>query len=219
MTNGSSSALVAGHGSSAKEFQLTAPLLGNDDSAATVVPPAPSMDTVIDHPVAVEVFKEEMRKTQSVESLVFCLHVRRYRVLQSKKARRLLAVFIADAFIRNSSEQQVNINSRQRDTILAIVDKKDAVCPTTLFDEAERECMLLMRTNVFKSFTATSGYRLCAWLCHSLDVRGTSRAKANDANGGQLDASAGDASWVNGRASQSNSVHSHIAREKADSQW
>ena len=191
------------------EFQLTAPLLGKqsaDDGMVLAAPPAPSMETVMDHPVAVEVFKEELRKTQSVESLVFCLHVRRYRTVQSKKARRLLAGCLSDSFIRTSSSQQININSRQRDAILAVVDKKDAVCAVTLFDEAERECMLLMRTNVFKSFTTTSGYRLCAWLCHTLDVRGTTRSLMSDANGGQADGGMADLSWVNTRTSKSGSV-------------
>ena len=203
------------------DFQLTSPLLAKQpaDNNSTV-PMPPSMETVMDHPVAVEVFKEELRKTQSVESLVFCLHVRRYRTVQSKKARRLLAGCLSDSFIRTSSSQQININSRQRDAILAVVDKKDAVCAVTLFDEAERECMLLMRTNVFKGFTTTSGYRLCAWLCHTLDVRGTTRSLMSDANGGQADGGMADLSWVNTRTSKSGSVQVNNTRkpQKVESQ-
>ena len=195
------------------DFQLTAPLLGKavstiDDSTAAPTLPQPTMDAIIEHPVAVEVFKEELRKSQSVESLVFCLHVRRYRSMQSKKVRRLLAGFIADAFVRANSPQQINIHSRQRDSILAIVDKTDAVCPVTLFDEAERECRLLIRTNVFKGFTATNGYRLCAWLCHSLDVRAVLRPVVGETNSAQSEAAGTELSWITGqeRGSQSNSV-------------
>ena len=212
--SGSKSTLITGRAMSGrpspKESGLNVPLLVGEESEIQAVPPAPSMETVIEHPVAVEVFKEELRKSQSVESLVFCLHVRHYRVLQSKKARRLLAIFVADAFIRTSSLQQININSRQRDSILAVVDKKDAACSATLFDEAERECMTLMRTNVFKGFTTSRSYRLCAWLCHSLDVKGTTCSRLGNASGADSDNVVTDSPWVNTRASQSSSVLSSI---------
>jgi hypothetical protein len=50
-------------------FVAAAPLMGE---AATIDSlPQPSMETILEHPVAVEVFKRELDKTSSVESLIF----------------------------------------------------------------------------------------------------------------------------------------------------
>jgi hypothetical protein len=158
-------------------FSIAAPLLGKETTnglaGAAEGPSLPSLETILSHPVALEVIKQELIKTQSVESLVFCLHARRYASISSAKARRLLAMDITDTFVRADSPQQVNISNRQREQIVAAVDKgSDDACTAVLFHDAERECVALMRSNAWNSFTASSGYRLCAWICSSLDVNG-----------------------------------------------
>jgi hypothetical protein len=139
-------------------------------------------------------------KTRSVESLVFLLHVRRYHALISSATRKLLALRMADTFIRQDAAQQININTQQRETILNAVDQKgDQGCTLSLFSAAEVECMMLMRSNAWKSFTATSGYRLCAWLCHYINLGEAVQALTMDqATGGEL---ATDLSWWNSRES------------------
>ena len=171
---GSTSGRTAAQEAEDAAFLLTAPLVaasaGQADKAAAV-PPLPSLEDVMEHPVAVELFKQQLQKTQSVESLVFCLHVRCYRALSSPTARKLLALRIADAFIRPQSECQINISTRQSGAILSALDVRgESGCTLTLLDDAERECLMLIRTNAWKAFTATSSYRLCAWLCHQIDV-------------------------------------------------
>jgi hypothetical protein len=182
-------------------FLLTAPLVAQSgEDKGKDPPPLPSLETIIDHPVAVEVFKQELMKTRSVESLVFLLHVRRYHALISSATRKLLALRMADTFIRQDAAQQININTQQRETILNAVDQKgDQGCTLSLFSAAEVECMMLMRSNAWKSFTATSGYRLCAWLCHYINLGEAVQALTMDqATGGEL---ATDLSWWNSRES------------------
>ena len=168
------------------EFDLTAPLLGLDgaatklkrrDSSSTALT-SPSLEAIMAHPVAVEVLKRALQKSQSVESLIFCLHARWYRSLSSSRARRLLAERIVSAFIRQGSSDEINISTRQRDDILSSLahgssgssSSRDGEASPTLFLEAEQECIRLINSNLWGSFTATADYRLCAWLCAYLDV-------------------------------------------------
>ena len=80
--------------------------------------------------------------------------------------------------MRVNAKQQVNVSSRQREALLAVVDNKAAACLPSLFDEVEKECMLLMRSNAFNAFRNTHGYRLCAWLCYSLNMDTLARSLA-----------------------------------------
>jgi len=83
----------------------------------------------------------------------------------------MLASLIFDTFIAEGSPQQVNISTRQRDAIQAQLKKRgDDVATALLFREAEREVALLMETNVMKSFTGTSAYRLCALVLSTIDI-------------------------------------------------
>ena len=186
-------------------FLLTAPLLAalRDEKVVSppTPPPLPSLEAIIAHSVAVELFKQELRKTQSVESLVFCLHVRWYRALPSAAARKLLAVRMADTFIRQNAPQQINIDTRQRQVILAAISKKDDACSSpSLFSEAEAECMMLMRSNAWNAFTVTGAYRLCAWLCHHIVVEEAVAALSTPPSTVEI---AVDTSWLNARDGES----------------
>ena len=135
--------------------------------------PAPSLLHLLQNPVCVEVLKDELEKIHSVEHLMFFLHVIRYRkLLLTSKARRTVAMHLFDTFISEGSEHQINISTRQRDSIAAAVRKgKEDACTPTLFQEAEREVSLLMETNLMQVFTGTEKHRLCVWLYHAIDMR------------------------------------------------
>ena len=151
---------------------------GNQPSAddleftmTTALKNKPTLVELLAHPVCVELVKDELERIHSVENLVFYLHAVRYRRLQSAKARRMLATLIFDTFIAEGSSQQINISTRQRDTIQAQLKKRgDDVATPQLLREAEREVALLMETNIMKAFTATSSYRLCTLVIAAIDV-------------------------------------------------
>ena len=167
------------HKSEEGGFELTAPLLGVNGIGLTV--PSPTLETIMSHPVAVEVLKRVLNKNQSVESLIFCLHARWYRRLNSSKARGLLADRIVGTFIRTGSSDEININTRQRNNILSTLLKtNDERCPSTLFLEAEQECINLITSNLWNTFVATADYRLCAWICSYLDINVAFEAYAVD---------------------------------------
>ena len=136
---------------------------------ATVKPP--TLLELLSHPVCVELVKDELERIHSVENLVFYLHVVRYRQLQNAKARRLVAQQLYDTFIVEGAPQQINISTRQRDSIQATLKRKgDDCCIPHLFREAEREVALLMETNMMKSFMSSSAYRVCSAVLKGLDM-------------------------------------------------
>jgi hypothetical protein len=132
----------------------------------------PPLGQLLQHPICIEIIKDELQRIHSVENLMFFLHAVRYRkLLCSGKARRIIANHLYQTFIAETSEQQININTRQRDRIAAIIKKrKDDAYAADLFQEAEREVEMLMETNVMKTFAGTPKHRLCVWLFHAVDM-------------------------------------------------
>jgi len=132
----------------------------------------PPLCQLLQHPICIEVIKDELERTHSVENIIFYLHSVRYRkLLYSGKVRSVIANHLYYTFIAEGSEQQINISTRQRDKIAsAIKKKKDEACTADLFQEAEREVEILMETNVMKKLAGTQKHRLCVWLFHAVDI-------------------------------------------------
>ena len=132
----------------------------------------PPLRQLLQHPICVEVIKDELERVHSVENLIFYLHSVRYRkLLYSGKVRGVIANHLYQTFIAEGSEQQINISTRQRDKIASVIKKqKDEACTADLFQEAEREVEILMETNVMKTLSGTQKHRLCVWLFHAVDI-------------------------------------------------
>ena len=145
-------------------FELTAPLLDKTGEVSGSHFAAPSLLTLLSHPVCVEVVKARLMAIHSVENLSFYLLAVRYRLVQSPKLRRSLASAIYAHFIRENAAQQINISTRQRDAIAAVVSRKNDECTVDLFKEAEREVLQLMETNVMKALSGSVTMRLCSWV-------------------------------------------------------
>ena len=127
------------------------------------------LSTLLQHPACVAVIKGELQAIHSVENLIFYLHAQRYRQLQSAKLRKTVATAMYETFVREGAEQQININARQRDGIGFCVTKRgDDSCANSLFDEAQREVMQLMETNMLGS----KAERQCAWLMAQMPLLG-----------------------------------------------
>ena len=193
-----------GRGRSADDFDFTM-------SAAVAC--KPTLVELLAHPVCVELLKDELERIHSVENLVFYLHAARYRQLQSARARRLVGTLIYDTFVAENAPQQINISTRQRDTIQTTLKKRgDDACTPFMFREAEREVALLMEMNVMKTFTTTSAYRVCALALSAIDV--------NKASGKWTakQRSDSDDGWVERRVSLLASQHSSRLRDVEASQ-
>jgi hypothetical protein len=62
------------------------------------------------------------------------------------------------------------MSDESRRAILVVVDSAEADgCPSTLFAAAEKECFEMM-SDVFQGFRHTVEYRVCAWLCSTMDM-------------------------------------------------
>ena len=177
-TADSRSALHRSSVTEAAEFSLYVPsIVGQkmvkSSTFAAGVWPVPSLSQLLQHPVCVEVLKDELERLHSVENLIFYLHALRYRkLLQQVKARKVIAHFLYDTFIAEDSEQQINLSTRQRDAVTAVIKQgKEEGFTATLFWEAEKEVKVLMETNMMKGFSGTLKHRLCVWLYHALDMR------------------------------------------------
>ena len=143
---------------------------GDEPNSSNQAWPLPSLTEMLLHPVCVELLKDALSHIHSEENIIFYLHVTRYRRLAIGKLRTVLANEIYDAFIREGAAQQININTRQRERIAAIVRKPPTEMPADLFVDAEREVRLLMETNLMKTFKGSDRHRLCAWLMAAIPL-------------------------------------------------
>ena len=119
--------------------------------------------TLLMHPACIAVIKGELQAIHSVENLIFYLHTQRYKQLQSAKLRKAIATAMSrHRSYGEGAHQQININARQRDGIGFCVTKRgDDSCSSSLFDDAQREVLQLMETNLLGS---ESREQQCAWL-------------------------------------------------------
>ena len=149
--------------------------------------PVPSLSQLLQHPVCVELLKDELERLRSVENLIFYLHALRYRkLLQQPKARKAIAHFMFDTFIAEGSEQQINLSTRHRDAIQADLRQgREDGCTAALFLEAEREVCVLMETNMMKGFSGTVKHRLCVWLYHAVDMGKALGGEGRGGGGGE----------------------------------
>ena len=152
--------------------------------------PTPSLQQLLQHPVCVEVVKDELSRTHSEENLTFYLHALRYRHLHSASLRRAIARHMYDTYIVDGSSQQINVSTAQRNAVAASVRRKgDDACTEALFRECEREVLLLMETNM-KGWWGGVGHRMCVWLYYAVDVKrvvGWQQAGREEAGGGAAD--------------------------------
>ena len=152
--------------------------------------PTPSLQQLLQHPVCVEVVKDELSRTHSEENLTFYLHALRYRHLHSASLRRAIARHMYDTYIVDGSSQQINVSTGQRNAVAASVRRKgDDACTEALFRECEREVLLLMETNM-KGWWGGVGHRMCVWLYYAVDVKrvvGWQQGGREEAGGGAAD--------------------------------
>lgn len=146
---------------------------GTSRSRCQCTPSLP-LSQLLSHPICVELLKHELQAIHSVEMISFWLFANRYHKCQSAKLRRMLAFTIYETFIAEGSAQQININTRQRDAIAAVVISKkshnEELFTIDLFRDAKLEVCLLMETNLMKTFVHTAKYRLCAFIYHTINV-------------------------------------------------
>ena len=171
------------------------PSLGASSSGAhTGCPfPTPSLQQLLQHPVCVEVVKDELSRLHSEENLVFYLHAVRYRHIHSASLRRTIAQQMYDTYVVDNSSQQINVGTAQRNAVAATVRRKgDDVCGRTLFVECEREVLQLIETNM-KGWWGGVSHRMCVWLYYAVDVKRVvgwqqqdeREASAGEVNGGR----------------------------------
>ena len=169
-------AILSPKGGQSNKASLSIPAVAS--SAATF---NGSLADLLVHPACVAVIKGELQAIHSVENLIFYLHAQRYRQLQSAKLRKTVATAMFDTFVREGADQEININATQRDSIAMYVTKRgDDSCGSGLFDEAQREVLRLMETNLLGS----KAERQCAWLMVNMPLEAlVGVASSNDENG------------------------------------
>ena len=131
----------------------------------------PTLHELLSHPVCLELFKDEVQRTHSLELVYFYLHAARYNKINSRRLRAILGRRMYTLFIAENSVQQINISTRQRDTITAAAQRQahDGFTPA-LYRDAQREVVNLLNTNIMSTFTATPAYSLCQWLVTSMPL-------------------------------------------------
>ena len=120
-----------------------------------------SLDVLLQHPVCIEIIKDELGAIHSVENLSFWLAADRYGELRPGELARYIAHWIHRTFVAAGSPQQININTNQR--VAIETSMKKGHYDINLFRAAKREVLSLMETNL-KNFRGGSGYRICCWV-------------------------------------------------------
>jgi hypothetical protein len=124
----------------------------------------PTLQHILSHPVTVELFKDHLHQNASVENGLFLVQLQKWKLLKNDQLRQVIARAMFDEFIAEGSQHQINIDSVQRQQIsTAIVQSKGKkkALPNELFARAEREVMMLIGTNNWKSFTSAPAYTVC----------------------------------------------------------
>ena len=127
------------------------------------------LSQLLAHPVCIELVKDELLRSHSVENLLFWIDVQRFKRLKSYKLKRMIGMAIYRYFILENSECQINVSNRLRDHItdeLSLPHSKQQQLNentlSELFSETEAEVLKLMETNLRSSFTDKSeNYKLC----------------------------------------------------------
>ena len=120
-----------------------------------------SLDVLLQHPVCVEIIKDELGAIHSVENLSFWLAANRYGELRPGELARYIAHWIYRTFVGAGSPQQININTNQR--VAIETSMKKGHYDANLFQVAKREVLSLIETNL-KNFRSGPGYRMCCWV-------------------------------------------------------
>lgn len=163
------------------------------------------LDDILTHPVCLEIFKDSVHGSLSVENCQFYLAVNQYRKLCCSSGERqldqnsfieILGEIIVNEFIRENAPSQVNIVAAQRDRIINQANKKNFSVST--FDAAQKEIFSLLLNNNYRPFLETPQYLLCVQV---LKLQG----KATDVHTGNLQCTA--------TATLTSSIH-HTARLK-----
>ena len=160
------------------------PSLGATNISTGCPFPNPSLQQLLQHPVCIELLKDELSRLHSEENLTFYLHAVRYRHLHSPSLRRSIAQHIHDTYIADGSSQQINVSTAQRNAVAATIRRKgDDVCGSGLFRECEREVLLLMETNM-KGWWGGVSHRMCVWLYYAVDVKQVVGWQQDERSGG-----------------------------------
>ena len=135
--------------------------IGRSVMAALAQSSAYRLQDLLAHPVTVEIVKGELERIHSEENLAFYLAATRYQDLKSGPLSKYCAVWLYSTFVAANAPQQINIDTAQR---LAIeVAMKKGAHGSAIFDDAKREVLSLMETNL-KAFKGSPGYRMCCWV-------------------------------------------------------
>lgn len=108
-------------------------------------PELSSMQSVLSHPVATQVFKIFLAKKLNLENYMFWNEVEKFRTSTVQYANR-----ISENFIISGATNQVNVSSLDRDTVLKSLETNQF--PVTVFDHVQAIAFQLLDTNNFRDF-------------------------------------------------------------------
>jgi hypothetical protein len=132
---------------------------------------------ILQHPVCLELFKDSLCESKSLENIQFWLEVQRFKQLLDTPFHTLsaaaqqtvhlhLATSICNDFIRPHAEFEINISASQRNYVLSKFTPQlhPAQCDRELFAAAEHEVYLLMQNDLYPRFMTTQSYNVCKFL-------------------------------------------------------
>ena len=115
-----------------------------------------SFDHYMEHPQALQVFKEYLVTELALENLLFMQQIREYQSANDPKKAGNIIKEVQASFINANSEYEINITSGTRKRLLEKV--KTGSIDKDLFDEAAKEVVQMLKSDVFPRFVKSSLY-------------------------------------------------------------
>ena len=126
---------------------------------------APDLNTVLQHPFGIELFRAHLGDTKSEENLNFIVHLSLYEGSSDENLRIKIGKDIYHLFIHPRSPQEINVSADVRKLIKQQVESHKF--NITLFERARKDVMNLMMVNSWNDFIRSPSYRLVTAVMNS----------------------------------------------------
>ena len=146
---------------------------------STIMSYQPSLNAILSHPLTLEIFKDEVERTHSVENVLFLAEIEKFYKINNKNLRNEISLQLYNEYIKVGSSQQININStlRQALTDRVLHNHGGSSHATDLYELCAKEIRSLLLTNQWKTFITGPAYIRCAIILQrNIDITRAIRA-------------------------------------------
>jgi len=117
-----------------------------------------TLEQIIDNPITLEIFKDEVLLSRSPENISFIIDVLLYERITDDQFRNKVLQYIIKVYFDPNSPNHINVSSEVVNKILL----NHRTADTGYFNEVKTEVLNLIRRNDYTRFLTKSSYILCS---------------------------------------------------------